>query len=41
MRPALRRELARRFPEMKKRYRDAVPALTSKEEWERVFGIGN
>jgi galactofuranosylgalactofuranosylrhamnosyl-N-acetylglucosaminyl-diphospho-decaprenol beta-1,5/1,6-galactofuranosyltransferase len=37
----LRRELARRFPEMKKRYRDAVPALTSKEEWERVFGIGN
>ena len=37
----LRRELARRFPEMKKRYRDAVPALTSKEEWERVFGAGN
>ncbi|HET8994661.1 MAG TPA: glycosyltransferase [Rhodococcus sp. (in: high G+C Gram-positive bacteria)] len=35
----LRRELAQRFPELKQRYRDAVPALTSKEEWERVFGI--
>jgi len=35
----LRRELARRFPELEQRYRDAVPALTSKEEWERVFGI--
>jgi len=35
----LRRELARRFPELKKQYQDAVPALTSKEEWERVFAV--
>ncbi|RZL72863.1 MAG: glycosyltransferase family 2 protein [Rhodococcus sp. (in: high G+C Gram-positive bacteria)] len=35
----LRRELARRFPELKREYQDAVPALTSKERWERVFGI--
>ena len=33
----LRRELARRFPELKNEYQAAVPALTSKEEWERVF----
>ena len=33
----LRRELARRFPELKDEYQAAVPALTSKEEWERVF----
>ncbi|PBC45716.1 glycosyl transferase [Rhodococcus sp. ACS1] len=35
----LRRELAQRFPELKREYQDAVPALTSKERWERVFGI--
>ena len=34
---ALRSELARRFPDLKARYRDAVPHLTSKETWERVF----
>ncbi len=34
---ALRGELIRRFPELKNRYRDAVPHLTSKETWERVF----
>ncbi|MDJ0359757.1 glycosyltransferase [Rhodococcus sp. H29-C3] len=33
----LRTELSRRFPELKGRYRDAVPHLTSKETWERVF----
>ncbi|MFD4467786.1 glycosyltransferase [Rhodococcus sp. NPDC058505] len=35
----LRRELARRFPELKDEYAAAVPSLTSKERWERVFGI--
>ncbi|AOW93793.1 glycosyl transferase [Rhodococcus sp. WMMA185] len=35
----LRRELAQRFPDLKREYQDAVPALTSKERWERVFGI--
>ena len=35
----LRRELAARFPELKKQYQDAVPSLTSTERWERVFGI--
>ena len=35
----LRRELARRFPELKREYRAAHPALTSKERWEHVFGI--
>ncbi|GAA4484246.1 galactofuranosyl transferase GlfT2 [Rhodococcus olei] len=35
----LRRELARRFPDLKREYAAAVPALTSKERWERVFGI--
>ncbi|BAH52179.1 glycosyltransferase [Rhodococcus opacus] len=35
----LRRELAQRFPELKREYKNAVPALTSKERWERVFGI--
>ncbi len=34
---ALRTELSRRFPDLKARYRDAVPHLTSKETWERVF----
>ncbi|EOM76644.1 glycosyltransferase family 2 protein [Rhodococcus rhodnii] len=36
---ALRRELLARFPETSARYRDAAPDLTSKERWERVFGI--
>ncbi|MGW0174387.1 glycosyltransferase [Rhodococcus sp. NPDC003322] len=35
----LRRELARRFPDLKREYAAAVPSLTSKERWERVFGI--
>ncbi|RVW02154.1 glycosyltransferase [Rhodococcus xishaensis] len=35
----LRRELAERFPELKHAYRAAAPELTSKERWERVFGI--
>ncbi len=35
----LRRELARRFPELKREYAAAVPSMTSKERWERVFGI--
>ncbi|WP_433609025.1 glycosyltransferase [Prescottella agglutinans] len=35
----LRRELAERFPELKREYKAAVPELTSKERWERVFGI--
>jgi galactofuranosylgalactofuranosylrhamnosyl-N-acetylglucosaminyl-diphospho-decaprenol beta-1,5/1,6-galactofuranosyltransferase len=29
--------LAAEFPALKARYRDAVPHLTSKETWERVF----
>ncbi|MFC7450460.1 glycosyltransferase [Rhodococcus daqingensis] len=33
----LRRELAARFPELKRVYADAVPSLTSKERWESVF----
>lgn len=33
----LRRELARRFPEVRKQYQDAHARLTSKESWERVF----
>jgi galactofuranosylgalactofuranosylrhamnosyl-N-acetylglucosaminyl-diphospho-decaprenol beta-1,5/1,6-galactofuranosyltransferase len=35
----LRRELAQRFPALKDEYAAAVPALTSKERWESVFGI--
>ncbi|RVW00104.1 glycosyltransferase [Rhodococcus spongiicola] len=35
----LRRELAERFPDLRREYRAAVPELTSKERWERVFGI--
>ncbi|MGC0366896.1 galactofuranosylgalactofuranosylrhamnosyl-N-acetylglucosaminyl-diphospho-decaprenol beta-1,5/1,6-galactofuranosyltransferase [Rhodococcus sp. 27YEA15] len=35
----LRRELAARFPELKKQYQDAVPSLTSTERWKRVFGV--
>lgn len=34
---ALYRELYRRFPEMRRRYRDAHAQLTSKEAWSRVF----
>ncbi|OZD45837.1 glycosyltransferase [Rhodococcus sp. 06-1477-1A] len=33
----LRKQLAAEFPALKARYRDAVPHLTSKETWERVF----
>ncbi len=36
----LRRELARRFPELKKQYQQAHPELTSKQSWERVFFAG-
>ncbi|MBJ8346253.1 glycosyltransferase [Antrihabitans sp. YC2-6] len=35
----LRRELARRFPELKAEYQAAHAELTSKARWERVFGI--
>lgn len=35
----LRRELAERFPELAREYQAAAPELTSKERWERVFGI--
>nr|WP_277350848.1 glycosyltransferase [Rhodococcus sp. HNM0569] len=35
----LRRELLARFPEVAQHYRDAAPDLTSKERWERVFGV--
>ncbi|WP_068272558.1 glycosyltransferase [Aldersonia kunmingensis] len=35
----LRRELAQRFPELKRAYRAAHPTLTSKERWEDAFGI--
>ncbi|WP_305093402.1 glycosyltransferase [Prescottella sp. R16] len=35
----LRRELADRFPDLQREYRAAAPELTSKERWERVFGI--
>lgn len=38
---ALRRELLARFPELSDRYRRAVPELTSKERWERVFSYPN
>ncbi|MDQ1182441.1 glycosyltransferase [Rhodococcus sp. SORGH_AS_0301] len=38
---SLRRELASRFPELSDRYRRAVPELTSKERWERVFSYPN
>jgi galactofuranosylgalactofuranosylrhamnosyl-N-acetylglucosaminyl-diphospho-decaprenol beta-1,5/1,6-galactofuranosyltransferase len=34
---SLRKQLAAEFPALKARYRDAVPHLTSKETWERVF----
>ena len=33
----LRRELARRFPEMKAQYRAAHPVLTSRERWAELF----
>ncbi|MBD0323013.1 MAG: galactofuranosyltransferase GlfT2 [Aldersonia sp.] len=35
----LRRELARRFPELKREYQAARADLTSKERWEDAFGI--
>lgn len=35
----LRRELAERYSDLKREYKAAVPELTSKERWERVFGI--
>lgn len=35
----LRRELTERFPELVREYKAAAPELTSKERWERVFGI--
>ena len=34
---SLRKQLAAEVPALKARYRDAVPHLTSKETWERVF----
>ena len=34
---ALHRELFRRFPEMRRRYRDARTELVTKEAWSRVF----
>ena len=34
---ALHRELYRRFPEMRRRYRDAHTELVTKEAWSRVF----
>ena len=34
---ALHRELYRRFPEMRRRYRDARTELVTKEAWSRVF----
>ena len=33
----LHRELAREFPRLRKRYRDAAPELTSRAGWKRVF----
>ena len=39
LRASLRRQrkLARRFDEMRKAYRDALPVLSSKQQWETVF----
>jgi galactofuranosylgalactofuranosylrhamnosyl-N-acetylglucosaminyl-diphospho-decaprenol beta-1,5/1,6-galactofuranosyltransferase len=34
---ALHRELAREFPRLRKRYRDAAPELTGRAGWKRVF----
>ena len=34
---ALHVELAREFPRMRRRYRDALPELTSRDGWKRVF----
>jgi galactofuranosylgalactofuranosylrhamnosyl-N-acetylglucosaminyl-diphospho-decaprenol beta-1,5/1,6-galactofuranosyltransferase len=34
---ALHRELARDFPQLRKRYRDAAPGLTDRTGWKRVF----
>jgi galactofuranosylgalactofuranosylrhamnosyl-N-acetylglucosaminyl-diphospho-decaprenol beta-1,5/1,6-galactofuranosyltransferase len=34
---ALHRELAREFPRLRQRYRDAVPQLTDRTGWKRVF----
>nr|WP_308214115.1 glycosyltransferase [Williamsia deligens] len=36
---AVHKQVNERFPEMRRRYRDAAPQLTSKESWARVFGI--
>jgi galactofuranosylgalactofuranosylrhamnosyl-N-acetylglucosaminyl-diphospho-decaprenol beta-1,5/1,6-galactofuranosyltransferase len=36
---ALHWELAREFPRMRRRYRDALPELTSRQGWKRVFGL--
>ncbi len=36
---ALHVELAREFPAMRRRYREALPELTSRRGWERIFGI--
>jgi galactofuranosylgalactofuranosylrhamnosyl-N-acetylglucosaminyl-diphospho-decaprenol beta-1,5/1,6-galactofuranosyltransferase len=33
----LHRELAREFPRLRKRYRDAAPELTGRAAWKRVF----
>ena len=39
LRQSLRRQrkLAARFDEMRKAYRDALPALSSKQKWETVL----
>jgi galactofuranosylgalactofuranosylrhamnosyl-N-acetylglucosaminyl-diphospho-decaprenol beta-1,5/1,6-galactofuranosyltransferase len=34
---ALHRDLAREFPRLRKRYRDAAPHLTDRASWKRVF----
>jgi galactofuranosylgalactofuranosylrhamnosyl-N-acetylglucosaminyl-diphospho-decaprenol beta-1,5/1,6-galactofuranosyltransferase len=34
---ALHRDLAREFPRLRKRYRDAVPELTGLAGWKGVF----
>ena len=35
----LRKELTERYPEMRRRYREAHPQLTSTAAWEKAFGI--
>jgi galactofuranosylgalactofuranosylrhamnosyl-N-acetylglucosaminyl-diphospho-decaprenol beta-1,5/1,6-galactofuranosyltransferase len=34
---ALHRELAREFPRLRARYRDALPELTGHLGWKRIF----